>query len=104
MNHLDYYFFLFISCFRVVCSFASTILCARIPGLSPAQRQLCVESPDAVVALGAGHLLGSQECQHQFKGHRWNCTQVWNKDVFGHVVIVGKFSLRHSYLSYGTIN
>lgn len=23
-------------------------------------------------------------------GHRWNCTEVWNKDVFGHVVIVGK--------------
>lgn len=24
-------------------------------------------------------------------GHRWNCSQVWNKDSFGHVVIVGKF-------------
>lgn len=23
-------------------------------------------------------------------GHRWNCTQVWRKDIFGHVVIVGE--------------
>lgn len=26
-------------------------------------------------------------------GHRWNCTQVWKKDVFGHVIVVGEFSL-----------
>lgn len=24
-------------------------------------------------------------------GHRWNCTQVWKKDVFSHIVIVGKW-------------
>lgn len=52
----------------VVCCFASVILCSRIPGLTPSQRQLCAESPDALVALGAGHILGSQECQFQFKG------------------------------------
>lgn len=23
-------------------------------------------------------------------GHRWNCTQVWKKDVFSHIVIVGE--------------
>lgn len=23
-------------------------------------------------------------------GHRWNCSQVWKKDVFSHVVIVGE--------------
>ena len=53
---------------RVVCSFAASILCSRIPGLSNIQRQLCIESPDAMAALGAGHKLGAQECQHQFKG------------------------------------
>lgn len=25
------------------------------------------------------------------KGHRWNCSQVWKNDVFGHVVIVGEY-------------
>lgn len=32
------------------------------------QKQLCVEAPDAVAALGAGHNLAALECQHQFKG------------------------------------
>lgn len=49
-------------------SFTSSIICNRVPGLSTAQRQLCSEIPDAFVALGAGHMLGAQECQHQFKG------------------------------------
>lgn len=54
--------------FRIVYSFTSSIICGRVPGLTPAQRQLCTEVPDAFVALGAGHMLGAQECQHQFKG------------------------------------
>jgi wnt family len=49
-------------------SFSPSALCSRIPGLSPKQKKLCVESPDAVVALGSGHALGSRECQYQFKG------------------------------------
>ncbi|GAB0088300.1 hypothetical protein DMENIID0001_027000 [Sergentomyia squamirostris] len=73
---------------RVVYSFTTSILCARIPGLSHVQRALCTESPDAVVALAMGHVAGAEECQHQFRGHRWNCTQVWKKDVFGHVIVV----------------
>uniref|UniRef100_T1GQD3 Protein Wnt n=1 Tax=Megaselia scalaris TaxID=36166 RepID=T1GQD3_MEGSC len=47
-----------------------------------------LQSPDAIVALGAGHMMGAKECQHQFKGHRWNCSQVWHKNVFGHVMFV----------------
>lgn len=53
---------------RIVCSFASSIICNRVPGLTPAQRQLCSEAPDAFIALGDGHILGAEECQHQFKG------------------------------------
>lgn len=76
---------------RLVSSFTSSLLCARIPGLTPQQRQLCTESPDALIALGEGHQLGAQECQYQFRGHRWNCTQVWKRDIFAHVMFVGKF-------------
>lgn len=54
--------------YRIVYSFTSSIICGRVPGLTTAQRQLCSEVPDAFVALGAGHMLGAQECQHQFKG------------------------------------
>ncbi|KAL9705416.1 hypothetical protein quinque_008934 [Culex quinquefasciatus] len=70
---------------RFIEGFTSSVLCSRIPGLSTYQKQLCVEAPDAVVSLSAGQLLGAQECQEQFKGHRWNCTQVWKKDMFGHI-------------------
>ncbi|XP_055680175.1 protein Wnt-2 isoform X2 [Lutzomyia longipalpis] len=82
---------------RVVSSFTTSILCARIPGLSHVQRALCTESPDAVVALAMGHVAGAEECQHQFKGHRWNCTQVWKKDVFGHVIVVGSKEAAFTY-------
>jgi hypothetical protein len=33
------------------------------------QKKLCIESPDVFVALAAGHILGSNECQHQFQGN-----------------------------------
>lgn len=56
--------------FRVVCSFASSVLCGRFHGLSTLQRQLCAESPDAFGALGEGHKLGEMECLFQFKGIR----------------------------------
>lgn len=62
--------------FRIACSFASSIICNRVPGLTAAQRQLCSEAPDAFVALGDGHMLGADECQYQFKGmHALTCTQ-----------------------------
>lgn len=67
--------FFWFSFHRIVYGFTSSIICSRVPGLTPAQRQLCAEVPDAFVALGAGHMLGAQECQHQFKGE---CS------VFGH--------------------
>nr|XP_029728289.1 protein Wnt-2 [Aedes albopictus]XP_029728290.1 protein Wnt-2 [Aedes albopictus]XP_029728291.1 protein Wnt-2 [Aedes albopictus]XP_029728292.1 protein Wnt-2 [Aedes albopictus] len=83
---------------RLAESFTSSVLCSRIPGLSSYQRQLCVEAPDAVVSLSTGQKLGAQECQHQFRGHRWNCTQVWKKDMFGHIVIIGS---REAAFTYG---
>ncbi|XP_052567472.1 protein Wnt-2 [Culex pipiens pallens] len=83
---------------RFIEGFTSSVLCSRIPGLSTYQKQLCVEAPDAVVSLSAGQLLGAQECQEQFKGHRWNCTQVWKKDMFGHIVIIGS---REAAFTYG---
>ncbi|XP_055551013.1 protein Wnt-2 isoform X6 [Wyeomyia smithii] len=83
---------------RVSESFTSSVLCSRIPGLSPYQKQLCIDAPDAVVSLSAGQMLGAQECQRQFRGHRWNCTQVWKRDMFGHIVIIGS---REASFTYG---
>ncbi|KAL9913069.1 protein Wnt-2 [Glossina fuscipes] len=91
-------FLLWIMKIRLVFNFTSSLLCGRIPGLTPQQRQLCTESPDAFIALGEGHQLGAQECQYQFRGHRWNCSQVWKSDVFGHVMFVGS---REAAFTYG---
>ncbi|XP_055856948.1 protein Wnt-2 [Episyrphus balteatus] len=90
-------FLLWIMKIRLVSNFTSSIICSRIPGLTPVQRQLCSESPDALIALGAGHQQGAQECQHQFRGHRWNCTDVWQKDVFGHLMFVGSREAAFTY-------
>ena len=54
--------------YRGLLSFSPAALCSRISGLSPKQKKLCIESPDAVVALGNGHALGARECQHQLAG------------------------------------
>ncbi|CAG7725145.1 unnamed protein product, partial [Allacma fusca] len=43
-------------------------------------------APDALVAIGEGTKLGIQECQHQFRFNRWNCTPVGNS--FGHVSVI----------------
>ncbi|XP_055639907.1 protein Wnt-2 isoform X2 [Toxorhynchites rutilus septentrionalis] len=83
---------------RVADCFTSTVLCSKIPDLSPYQKQLCIEMPDAVVSLSAGQLFGARECQTQFKGHRWNCTQIWNKDTFGHIMSIGS---REAAFTYG---
>jgi len=84
------WFCLFCLLVRLVSSFTSAMLCGRIPGLTPGQRNMCREMPDALIALGEGHQLGAQECQHQFRGHRWNCSEVWQRNVFAHVIPTGE--------------
>ncbi|XP_028899114.1 protein Wnt-2 isoform X2 [Zeugodacus cucurbitae] len=41
--------------------------------------------------------MGSHECQHQFRGHRWNCSQVWQEGVFAHVMFVGSPEAAFTY-------
>ena len=67
-------------------------LCARIPGLGKAQRELCKRSPHTMPAVGEGAELGLEECRHQFRNHRWNCSHVVDDQVFGHVVVVGNYA------------
>ncbi|XP_017960149.1 protein Wnt-2 isoform X1 [Drosophila navojoa] len=82
---------------RLVSSFTSVMLCGRIPGLTMGQRQLCSEMPDALIALGEGQQLGAHECQHQFRGHRWNCSEVWQRNVFSHVVPIASREAAYTY-------
>jgi wnt family len=52
----------------------AALVCDRIQGLSPRQRQLCRAYPDAMAATGNGLSLALAECQFQFQFERWNCT------------------------------
>ncbi|CAB0031933.1 unnamed protein product [Trichogramma brassicae] len=72
-------------------------LCARIPGLGKAQRELCKRSPHAMPAVGEGAEMGLKECRHQFRNHRWNCSDVVDDQIFGHVVVVGSREAAFTY-------
>lgn len=85
---------------RVVCGMMTTlgaeVICGRVPGLTTRQREMCRTLPDAMVAVGDGIRLATDECRYQFRHHRWNCTAISNPNSFGHVVIVGEFFLLSS--------
>ncbi|XP_018913776.2 protein Wnt-2 [Bemisia tabaci] len=72
-------------------------ICSRVPGLTDRQREMCRDAPDAMVAVGDGIRLGTQECQYQFRGHRWNCTAIGGQSAFGHVVVVGSREAAFTY-------
>ncbi|KAJ8873265.1 hypothetical protein PR048_026899 [Dryococelus australis] len=65
-------------------------VCARIPGLTARQRDMCRAAPDAMVATGDGVRLALHECHFQFRHRRWNCSAIGSHHAFGHVVIVGE--------------
>jgi wingless-type MMTV integration site family, member 7 len=50
---------------------------------------MCIDSPDAILTLANGFRLSSDECQHQFSGHRWNCSEVWKQNILGHMIPLG---------------
>ena len=73
--YLHVFFFLHRALSSVV-ALGASIICNRIPGLSPRQRTLCQGHPDAMVAAGEGAKMALSECQHQFRNQRWNCSVV----------------------------
>uniref|UniRef100_A0ABD2WR95 Protein Wnt n=1 Tax=Trichogramma kaykai TaxID=54128 RepID=A0ABD2WR95_9HYME len=42
--------------------------------LTAKQQVICIQSPQVLQAISSGARLAIEECQHQFKGARWNCT------------------------------
>lgn len=65
------------------------VFCSKVPGLTEKQREMCRSSPDAMVAIGDGIRMATDECKYQFRHQRWNCSGIENPTSFGHVVIVG---------------
>lgn len=50
---------------------------------SPVQRKLCQKNVKIVDIFARAAKLAIDECQHQFKYNRWNCSVYNNTDVFG---------------------
>ncbi|XP_059056214.1 protein Wnt-1-like [Achroia grisella] len=70
--------------------------CHRLEYLVERQKQLCLLSDKMIQVLQTGALQAVEECQHQFRHSRWNCstTIVENStDIFGGVL---KFKSRES--------
>lgn len=66
------------------------ILCGSIPGLVPKQLRFCRNYVEIMPSVAEGVKIGIQECQHQFRGRRWNCTTVNdNLAIFGPVLDKG---------------
>ena len=47
-----------------------------MPELAPQQRVICVTRPDAMVIVAEAGKLALDECRHQFRSSRWNCTNI----------------------------
>ncbi|RVE61738.1 hypothetical protein OJAV_G00176190 [Oryzias javanicus] len=63
------------------------ILCGSIPGLVPKQLRFCRNYVEIMPSVAEGVKIGIQECQHQFRGRRWNCTTISNNlAIFGPVL------------------
>lgn len=73
------------------------ILCGSIPGLVPKQLRFCRNYVEIMPSVAEGVKIGIQECQHQFRGRRWNCTTVSdNLAIFGPVLDKGNVILQKS--------
>ncbi|XP_066995957.2 protein Wnt-4a [Anabrus simplex] len=61
--------------------------CSRLQYLAPEQRTICSLSHNTLSAVSNGAKMGIDECQHQFRMSRWNCsTFANNTSVFGGVL------------------
>ncbi|XP_031782681.1 protein Wnt-1 isoform X2 [Nasonia vitripennis] len=58
--------------------------------LTAKQQVICVRSPPVLQAISGGARLAIEECQHQFRSARWNCTinPESSDNIFGGVMLV----------------
>ncbi|XP_042558808.1 protein Wnt-6-like [Clupea harengus] len=49
-------------------------ICRKTRRLGGKHAELCQSQPEIVQEVVKGARLGMRECQHQFRHHRWNCT------------------------------
>nr|ADF31339.1 WNT4a [Perionyx excavatus] len=58
--------------------------CDRLQGLHRKQKAICRQNVEVMAAVREGAKMAIDECQHQFKNRRWNCS------TFGAIHLFGK--------------
>nr|XP_039263754.1 protein Wnt-5-like [Styela clava] len=72
-------------------------ICEYVEGLSRNQKTLCRRYYNHMSFVSEGAQNGINECQHQFDGHRWNCSTVKDSSVFGKVLKIGSKETAFTY-------
>ncbi|XP_046439719.1 protein Wnt-16-like [Daphnia pulex] len=68
---------------QMVTQGSARAICAALPGLVSRQIQVCQAHPNTIQSVSDGARKGIEQCQHQFRNERWNCTTKDDQNVFG---------------------
>ncbi|XP_062984496.1 protein Wnt-4-like [Elgaria multicarinata webbii] len=63
--------------------------CESLKGLSEEQVRICHRQVEAMDMVKRGAEVALEECQHQFRNRRWNCSTLQGLQVFGKVILQG---------------
>uniref|UniRef100_A0A182PTW3 Protein Wnt n=1 Tax=Anopheles epiroticus TaxID=199890 RepID=A0A182PTW3_9DIPT len=72
-------------------------LCYTLSALSGGQQKLCAQHTSIMPAISRGARAAIQECKHQFRNRRWNCSLVNDDTVFGPVSNIGSPEMAFVY-------
>lgn len=71
--------------------------CSSLNFLMPRQRDLCNTETKLLEVITKGAAMGIEECQHQFRSRRWNCTTFNTTNVFGEVLNINTRETAYLY-------
>ena len=64
--------------------------CKSLVGLVKRQQKICKRNIETMESVRYGALIAIDECQHQFRNRRWNCSTVDPVKLFGNVLKAGE--------------
>lgn len=70
----------------------SKTFCGGIEGLERRQKKVCRQHVEMMSRVMAGAKMAVEECQHQFKTRRWNCSVIETETIFKAKVNEGKLN------------